>query len=397
MSTTEAAGPHEEHLVHEAFGPAFTPVEAGATIAMGVVSLLIAGVLAVLLGGLADEHRLSASDIGVAAALEAVTMGIVAGLSGVFLKPRRLRLLGVGATLALALLDFATIRLHDNGILAVRAMAGVPEGLLLWITIGMIARTAVSERWSGVLFTALTAAQLAVATAFTVIVLPRFGVNGGFVCLAVVSLIGLVIARFIPDHYPPLPHEGQVGGGAPPMRGWIALIATFIFVSSTGAVGIYLVPLAHQARLTAGVAATAVSFSLAAQIPGAALATAVAGRARYFIIFVIGTAVALTTWAVYGFATPAWLFIAATTVQGFVGIFITPFLVPMTIDADPSRRAAVQSGAAQLLGGAFGPFVASTVVDDSHARGVLWLGAALALTGMAIIAWLRFTARPAEA
>jgi MFS family permease len=107
--------------------------------------------------------------------------------------------------------------------------------------------------------------------------------------------------------------------------------------------------------------------------------------------------VALATWAVYGFAAPAWLFIAATTVQGFVGIFITPFLVPMTIDADPSRRAAVQSGAAQLLGGAFGPLVASRVVDDAHARGVLYLGVGLALAGLGIIAALRFTARPRAA
>jgi len=67
----------------------------------------------------------------------------------------------------------------------------------------------------------------------------------------------------------------------------------------------------------------------------------------------------------------------------------------MTIEADPSRRAAVQSGAAQLLGGAFGPLVASMAVDDTHARGVLYLGAVLVLSGMAIITWLRFTARPA--
>ena len=59
-----------------------------------------------------------------------------------------------------------------------------------------------------------------------------------------------------------------------------------------------------------------------------------------------------------------------------------------------SRRAAVQSGAAQLLGGAFGPFLASQAVDDHHARGVIYLGSGLALAGMAIIAGLRFTARP---
>jgi len=397
MSTTQALGPDEEHVVHEAFGPAFTGVEAGAAIAIGVVSLLIAGELSVLLGGLADEHRLSASGIGIAAAIEALTMGIVAGLAGVFLKARRLRLLGIGATLALALVDLATIRMHDNGILAVRAMAGIPEGLLLWITIGMIARTATPERWSAVLFTALTAAQLAVATAFSVVILPRFGVNGGFVFLAVVSLVGLGIACFVPDEYPSLPDDGQANGGAPPTRGWIALVATFIYVAAAGAVGIYLVPLAHQAGLAAEVARSALPLSLAAQILGGVLAMIVAGRVHYFMIFVAGTVASLTLWAVYGFAAPAWLFVAATVGFGFVSIFVSPFLVPMTIEADPSRRAAVQSGAAQLLGGAFGPFVASLAVDDHHARGAIWLGAGLLVAGMAIIAGLHFTARPVEA
>jgi predicted MFS family arabinose efflux permease len=389
--------PADEHVVHEAFGPSFSPVEAGAAIAIGVVSLLIAGVLAVLLGGLADEHRLSSANIGIAAALEAVTMGVVTGLAGVVLKARRLRLLGVCATLALALIDLATIQLHDNGILAIRALAGVPEGLLLWITIGMIARTEVPERWSGVLFTALTAATLAVAVAFTVWVLPRFGANGGFVFLAVVSLAGLVIARFLPDRYPPLPEAGRANGGAPPLRGWIALIATLIFVSSTGAVGIYLEPLAHQAGLGAGVAQTALSVSLAAQILGGVLVTVLAGRIHYFAVFVVGTVVTLGMWGVYGFAAPAWLFIASTAGLGFVNIFISPFLVPMTIEADPSRRAAVQSGAAQLLGGAFGPLLASQVVDDTHARGALYLGVVLVLIGLAIIAGLHFTSSRARA
>ena len=250
------AGLEDQHLVHDAVGPPLTGVQAGAAIAIGVVSLLIAGVLPVLLGGLTDEHRLSASGIGLAATLEALTMGVTAGLAGVFLKPRRLKWLGAAASIALALADFSVIFLHDGGVMAARSAAGVSEGLLLWITIGMIARTETPERWSGVLFTALTATQLAVATVFAAGVLPRFGANGGFICLAGLSLTGVAISVFVPDRYAPLPHEAEAGGGAPPLRGWLALVATFVFVSAAGAVGIYLVPLAHQAGLSAGVAQT---------------------------------------------------------------------------------------------------------------------------------------------
>ena len=88
-------------------------------------------------------------------------------------------------------------------------------------------------------------------------------------------------------------------------------------------------------------------------------------------------------------------FAIATVIWGLVGMFLGPFIVPMTIDADPSRRAAMQTGAAQILGGAAGPLLASRVVGDADVRGVPWLAAGLLLVGIAGVAVLRFTAQPA--
>ena len=82
---------------------------------------------------------------------------------------------------------------------------------------------------------------------------------------------------------------------------------------------------------------------------------------------------------------------SANALAGLVALFLGPFLVPMTIDADPSRRAAMQSGAAQLLGGALGPALASLVVGEREVHGVLWLGAGLMLAGLVVVSWLRFT------
>jgi len=57
-----------------------------------------------------------------------------------------------------------------------------------------------------------------------------------------------------------------------------------------------------------------------------------------------------------------------------------PFLVPMTVEAGPSRRAAMQSGAIQLLAGAVGPLLASFTVTNHNVHGVLVLqGAGLAV------------------
>jgi hypothetical protein len=307
------------------------------------------------------------------------------------LPARHLKLIGLGATLALAAIDFACIGASGSIVLLLRAFAGMAEGVLLWITVGMIARSETPERWAGVFFTASTSAQLLLALAFAFVAIPRFGADGGFAVLGATTLLGLGGIFFAPNSYGPLPGS-EGAAGAPPLRGWIALFATLIYVSAGGAVGIYLQPLAHEAGLSADVARTALWTSLAAQIAGAITATAVAGKVRYFSAFLAGTAVFLLTWIVFALRVPAWAFIAANTAGGFASVFVAPFLVPMTIEADPSRRAALQSAGAQLFAGALGPLTAARLVSDSDVHGALALGAFFLLVGMSVIAVLHVLA-----
>jgi hypothetical protein len=386
----------DDHEVHEAVGPPLSGLEAGSAIAIGVLSLLLAGVLPILLAALVDEHRLTAQGIGLAAMVEALSMGAATALASAMLKPVRLRAIGVVAAIALTAIDLASLKASGVGVFVVRGMAGIPEGLLLWICIGMIARTVTPERWAGVLLTALTLAQFIASTLCAVLIVPRFHANGGFAFVAVVSLLAAPISLLIPDRYADLPAAG--GASFPlPARGWVALAAMLLIGAASGAVGIYIVPLAHQAGLSSETGGVANSVSLAAQVAGGAVAIAIAGRARYFHIFVAGTIAFLITWAVYGFTEPSWLFVAVSGLYGFMLLLIGPFFVPMAIEADPSRRTAVQVGAAQILGGALGPLLAILSVSDANVRGVLFLGGGLVLSGLALVAWLHFTAKRASA
>ncbi|HXQ17478.1 MAG TPA: MFS transporter [Caulobacteraceae bacterium] len=382
--------------VHEVAGPAFTPVEAGATIAIGVISLVLAGVQALLLGAMVDEHRLTAPDIGLSAMLEALSMGATTFIVGIVVPPKRLRLITIVAALALTACDFATSRASGTSVLAIRAVAGLPEGVLFWITIAMIARTLTPERWAGVFITMITLAQFAASAATGALILPRYGASGGFISMATTCLLAVPVALFLPREYGPLPDAGGVSFPLP-FRGWVSLAAILALTAAWGAVGIYLVPLAHQAGHGMGVASLSNALSLAAQVAGGALAVGVAGRVKYFPVLVFGGVVNIAVFTVYGFASPAFLFVAATTLLGFVGVFTNPFFVPMTIDADPSRRTAVQNGAVQILGGALGPLLASRVVSDANARGSILLGGGLIVVGTALVAWLRLTHRTVEA
>ncbi len=144
-------------------------------------------------------------------------------------------------------------------------------------------------------------------------------------------------------------------------------------------------------------ARTAVWTSLAAQIAGGAASTVLAGHVRWLSIFV-GCAVAfLVNWVVFLSHPPGWAFIAANALGGFVSVLVAAFIVPMTIEVDPSRRAAVLGGSTQVLAGALGPFAASFVVADDDVHGAIVLGTVSLFAGLALIAGLHFTTPKASA
>lgn len=388
-------GEHAAGGVRDSSGPALRPLQATAVIAMGMIALLILGVAPDVLGALVDERRLSASGLGLTAMLELFSLAAATGLAGAFLKPEKLRLIGAGAALLLAALNVATCQASGVSIFVIRAAAGAPEGLLLWITVSMIARSRTPERWAAIFFTARVASELATALAFAFAIIPRAGADGAFATMGLICLVGLPAALLLPDTFGPLTDaagsRGPARAKAPPVRGLIALVATVVYVSANGAVAVYLQPLAHRAGLSADVARTAVWASLAAQILGGALATALAGRVTYLPVFAVVTTGFLAVWLVFGLHPSPAQFIAADALAGAVALLVGPFLVPMIIEADPSRRTALQSAGAQALGGGAGPLLAALVVGDRDVHGVLWMGAALLIGGFALIAGLRLT------
>ena len=378
------SGSAPDDAIDEVAGPPFSPTEAAAAIALGLIALLIAGLMGLLLAALADEGRLSAPGIGLTAMLEALSTGLVTGAAGIVLKPVRLRTIAAIAAFALVILDLATVRVSGEGVMIVRALAGLPEGILLWISIGFISRTVTPERWAAVLFTGMGLTQLAVATGLTALVLPRFGANGGYLVVAAAAALAMPVALFLPRSLGAVEAAGAETSGAPPFRGWVALAGTLCMAASLTAVGVYVIPLARQADLSVAVGRTAISVALACQMAGGALATVLAGRIRYITVFWVCAAVFVATWAAYAVHAPAWLFIGMTGLSGLAAFVAGPFLVPMTVEADPSRRAAMQSGAVQLLAGAFGPFLASMAVTENNVHGVLILAAGLQFAGLAV-------------
>src|SRR5687768_16580197 len=98
---------------------------------------MMAGLQPLLLGTLAQEGRITAAQLGHAATAELLLMGLASAYAGARWKTEHLRAIGSISALALAALNAATVWANGETVTLVRAFAGVPSGILIWITIAM--------------------------------------------------------------------------------------------------------------------------------------------------------------------------------------------------------------------------------------------------------------------
>lgn len=358
---------------------------------IGLVGVLFPGVGPLLLGGLEGAGRLTANQLGLAGMGELVAMGIGAAVLGPLFGERRLRLAALTGALVLALLDLATTRVSGDLLIVVRAVAGLPAGVMIWLITGMIVRAPRPERWAGLYLTIQTLLQLGVVSAIGAFVVGPFGPDGGFVALAALAVSAAVAGLAIPAAYAPLVESKDNPKGLPSARGWIALAAVFCFQAFILAVWIYAEPLSRQAGHPASVASAAFAVSLAAQVAGGAAATALAGRLSWFWSLAVAVVLAIGALFVMASLPSAAVFLVAAGVFGFVWLFASPYLTPLAIEADPSRRAALLGPGASLLGCGAGPLLASLVVSGADVRPAVWLGVGLALITLVVIAFLHLT------
>lgn len=376
--------------------PAASRRDTTIALTIGVVALLIAGLQPVVLGGLESEGRLTASQIGLAATVELLALGLTCGLAAAFVKPHRVRLKLALACVAHAGAMFGTCLVAGFAVIAMRGAAGVFAGLMLWAAISTITRAERPERLSGVFVTVQTLAQLVLAAVLPATVVPWFGINGALEALGVISMLSAVAALAGANSYSPLPKAAKGGGGIG-LRPLLGLAACFLFMAFIVALWVYLEPLAELSGMSAKQAGLAVAVALGMQVAGGAAATLAARRWRRpgGVLLAVGALNGGILAILFG-PPQAALFMGAVAVFGFLWLFALPFQTLLLIQLDPTRRAAMQLGTAQLLGSSFGPLVASFVVSNDEVRGAVGLSAALLV--LALIAIGLLTAfRPASA
>lgn len=383
----------EDATDHAWLGTRPSASEIAATLFVGVAGILFTGISPLLLGALQHAGRLSTAQMGQAGTIELLTMGLAAGLTGAVVGMRWLRPLAVACGLLMALLNAATMWSDGWALIALRGLVGLPSGALIWLMTAMIVRSPRPERWSAIYLTVQTLAQFVMMSVLGAWVVGSFGPNGGFAVLAALGLATALAGFAVPRALAPLPVSTDEPSGLPSPRGFLALAGAFCFNGAIVAVWIYAEPLSRQAGHPAGTAELALALALAAQVTGGLLATFLAGRARWLPLLLASAAIMAAVMLLFAQFPGSAVFLAASTVFGGLWMFASPLMVPLAIEADPTRRAASLSSGAALLGCSAGPLLASLVVSDSDVHHAAMLGCAMMVAAIAIVISVHLTRR----
>ena len=348
-----------------------------AMLLIGTMGMMICGVQPVLLGALLAERRLSAAELGWATTAEFLTLGVAILVVGAALKPQGLRLKVALAAIVTIAADVLVAGQAGTAVVVNRGVTGLAEGVLVWCTVAMIARSSAPARWSGIFLTAQGLTQLLFAAAVPVLVTPTLGANGGFYVMAATGLLALLACPFIPNSLADLPKTApDSGGGMYTPAALASVVSVFLIAAFSIGLFAYLAPLAAQAKISGQGLGLIVSVVLATSVAGSTLAAVVANRVTYFSTFVVCLIVNAIVLAVLAKLPGLWTFTIAAGVYGFFWLFFLPFQLPFVIESDPTRRIAVIVPGAQLLGGSAGPLLCSFFVTDAEARGSLAVCAA---------------------
>jgi hypothetical protein len=361
-----------------------------AALAIGSIALLMIGAQPAVLGELVDRRAISLEGVGLVAMGEIIAIGVGVALSDALLTTTRMRLIAVLAALAAAAFDAATLMMaSDVGFVAMRALAGLSEGVLVWITTSVIVRTRMPERLASIFLVAQTIAQAAVTALLAMAIVPIFGWPGAFLALGLVSAAAGLLAPLLPTALEPLAPKGTEG-----LRvSWtvvLTLAVVFFQMSAIGALWAFLEPLGTRAGFSSEVAQTIVSGVLVMQVLGGLVATVAVGRLAPSATLAAGaTILAVTAAAIHFLPVPApAAFVSLCALFGFVWLFLMPFHIGLAFRADAAGRVAVLVPAAQLTGSAFGPLVVSLIVvgdDPGPAPGVSAAFAIAALIAVGLV------------
>ena len=371
----------------------FSSVESSLVISMGVISGCVAALQPILLGGLLERGQLSAVQMGQAATAEAFGMALAATLAAIFLSPKRLRHIAALALLIALLANALTAFSEGLGVILLRGLNGLCSGTLLWILLGLLARSPEPGRAFAIYVTSQAVVSFVFSLLITHGVTDFAGAAGDYGLFSAVNLLLLILVSKIPAEY--AADESAPAYSMPPLTGILGLVASGLFIASIMGFWVYVLPVGKALGYAAEHVTGAVNMAIGAQIAAGLSAIALATCLRPFAACFLGTLLVAACAFVFTNVDHVIAIYGSLIVFSFVWMFVPPFQLPLVIELDPSLRSALFIGTAQLSGVTLGPIVAAQFVTETSSVSSVY--SCYGLAALAIGALLSSRARSEKA
>jgi hypothetical protein len=214
--------------------------------------------------------------------------------------------------------------------------------------------------------------SLACASLFAGILIPRFGINGCFAALAVLSAGIALLSRFLPNAFSAI-GDASHSLRMPPLRGTIALLVALFYSAGVLAAWAYAEALLRQRGMGAIWIGRAFALGFVMQIAGAGLASLIGYRlsSRWVLVGAsLGGGMAAVAML---HADTAALGLIPIALFSFLWMLAVPQITPFVLASDPTKTAALQTGSAQAIGYAVGPALASMMVRTGDVGPAIWV------------------------
>ena len=254
-------------------------------------------------------------------------------------------------------------------LLAVRTCAGVAEGLVYSIAVGVVASTVSPARGYGV----INAANIVYCSIFMALV-PSIELSVPnvvtFAALATGSLVLAPFVRALPVSVPvPEPGSPAPAGGFD-TRAWLLLIAMFLWGTGINSLWPYLFYIGAGTALEVREVGVVLGSSGLAAFAGVILMTVIGTRFGYLSPLLPALLVNLAAVLVVTVSPTATNYIIGLLLLMMAVYFILPLLLSIAAELDPVGRVATATGGMYMFTGGIGPVIGGNLVAAIGTGGI---------------------------
>jgi len=362
---------------------------------LGSITVLPVLILPNLVGSVVDELGFTETQASVAASLNFVAGAIIALVMAFRIRSLNLQKIAIGSLLLAAVSDFLSGYTGDNVYLfmAMRALAGLGQGAAYTAVMSSIARTGDPDRGYGMLMT-MQFGISALGLYIIPIILPLAGIQGMFVGLSLMDVIGAVMAFQLLPRARSINNNVQDEGDLSHVEwkvifsgGAIMVILGLCFLETAMTAQFSFTERVATQRLTMDSETVGGILALASLlgIPGGFGCVLLGTRFGRSIPLFIGLGASILGIALMAIAEGPIMYATSAYILGFTWAFTLPYFQAAQAELDPHGSVVAAGSFSGTMGNAAGPGLAGMAVLIGGYNAVLLMAGIMMLIAMLCI------------